>query len=164
MNYSIRTLDSFKVCGIGRQFSSVGGQNLKDIPEFWKEAEQDGTLMRLAQLGEKSRHHLKDGFTAALCYKDTDTEDDWSYMIAVEGDTAEAGLEVIEIPAQTWAIFESRGPMPGAIQQVWERIFNEWFPTSEYEHAKAPELEAYTKGDTTKDDYYCEVWIPVKKK
>lgn len=66
------------------------------------------------------------------------------------------------IPAATWAAFESGGPMPDSIQKVWERVFTEWFPDSGYEHDDAPELELYHQGDTSSDDYRCEVWIPIK--
>jgi AraC family transcriptional regulator len=73
-------------------------------------------------------------------------------------------METITIPSHTWAIFESTGPMPDAIQNVWKRIFSEWFPSSNYEHAKGPELELYPEGDTNSPDYYCEIWIPVIQK
>jgi AraC family transcriptional regulator len=69
-----------------------------------------------------------------------------------------------EIPASTWAVFESIGPMPGAIQKVWKRIFSEWFPATGYEHADAPELEVYLPGDPSDSNYKCEVWIPIINK
>jgi len=56
-------------------------------------------------------------------------------------------METVIIPSSTWAIFESVGAMPDAIQDVWKRIFSEWFPTSNYEHDKGPELEVYPPGD-----------------
>lgn len=59
--------------------------------------------------------------------------------------------------------FESTGPMPQAIQQVWKRIYAEWLPASGYEHTGMPELEVYPEGNNTAEDYRCEVWIPVKK-
>jgi AraC family transcriptional regulator len=65
--------------------------------------------------------------------------------------------------AGTWAIFESRGPLPKSIQNTIKRIYGDWFPTSGYEHAGGPELEVYSMGDTGSADYYSEVWIPVKK-
>ncbi|KAB8138124.1 AraC family transcriptional regulator, partial [Gracilibacillus oryzae] len=51
--------------------------------------------------------------------------------------------------------------MPDAIQNVWKRIFSEWFPSTGYEHADAPELEVYYPGDPASADYRSEVWIPV---
>ncbi|RXT07959.1 hypothetical protein EIZ39_11120 [Ammoniphilus sp. CFH 90114] len=61
------------------------------------------------------------------------------------------------IPAATWAVFTSIGPMPGAIQQVWSNIFQEWFPSTGYQHSGRPELEVYPAGDTTAEDYQCEI-------
>lgn len=69
-----------------------------------------------------------------------------------------------EIPSLTWAIFEITGPMPTAMAEVWGRIFSEWFPTSGYEQAEAPEVEWYSEGDLSATDYKSEIWIPVIKK
>ena len=90
----------------------------------------------------------------------------FTYMIAVESDRAPESGEFVAktIPASTWAVFTSVGPMPRAIQEVWERIFHEWFPATGYEHAGTAELEVYPPGDGGAADYRCEVWIPVKKK
>jgi len=69
----------------------------------------------------------------------------------------------VAVPAATWGIFEAHGPLPGSIQGVMPRIFNEWFPSSGWEHADAPELEIYSPGDNRAADYYCEVCIPLRK-
>lgn len=68
------------------------------------------------------------------------------------------GFTKLSVPALTWAIF----PDPQCdLQKLWERIYSEWFPTSEYEQVEAPNFEMYygmaehTQG---------EIWIPVKKK
>ncbi|WP_420915237.1 GyrI-like domain-containing protein [Bacillus atrophaeus] len=40
-----------------------------------------------------------------------------------------------------------------------------WFPSTGYEHAEAPELEAYpASGDIHASDHRTEIWIPVVKK
>lgn len=45
------------------------------------------------------------------------------------------------------------------------QIFSEWFPSTGYEHAEAPELEAYpASGDIHASDHRTEIWIPVVKK
>ena len=87
-------------------------------------------------------------------------------MIATrkDKDADSEDLEVREIPASTWAIFESVGAMPSAIQKVWSRIFTEWFPSAGYEHADAPELEVYPKGNVNDENYRCEIWFHVVKK
>ena len=67
------------------------------------------------------------------------------------------------IPAATWGIFEARGALPDAIQEEMKRVFNEWFPTSNWEHAGGPALEIYPPGDATSADYRSEIWIPLQK-
>ena len=67
------------------------------------------------------------------------------------------------IPSATWAVFESMGKLPEAIQDITRRIFSEWMPSTGYQHDCAPELEIYPAGDIYSSDYRCEVWIHIKK-
>ena len=153
------------VAGKSTTVTTAGGENFKIIPAFWQKSSQDGTIKKIAGIAEKNKAGILSGAKAAvLCYKETDTQEKWSYLAGAETTGKEPGMETITIPGQTWAIFESIGPMPDAIQAVWKRIFNEWFPSSNYEHAMAPELEVYPPGDGKSPDYYCEVWIPVMQK
>nr|WP_278184207.1 GyrI-like domain-containing protein [Clostridium kluyveri] len=69
-----------------------------------------------------------------------------------------------EIPADTWVVFTPIGSMPHAIQNIWSRIFEEWFPPVGFEHADASELEVYPSRELSSQDYKCEVGIPVVKK
>jgi AraC family transcriptional regulator len=94
-------------------------------------------------------------------------KDIFTYAIGVEKPAAKAapaGFAILHIPAATWAIFESVGPMPKAIQDVTVKIFKEWFPSTGYEHAAVPELEVYLPGNPDAPDYRCQVWIPIVKK
>lgn len=103
----------------------------------------------------------------------TGAERIFEYLIA---DPYEAGKEVPEgfvtrtIPEFTWAIFPCTGAMPNALQDVNTKIFTEWLPAlKEYEFAAGYCVEMYD--DPTKypngpqdENYYCEIWIPVKQK
>jgi len=73
-------------------------------------------------------------------------------------------FDVLEIDASTWAVFESFGPFPETLQNVWGRIYSEWFPSSGYETAKGPEILWNESPDTSNPKYRSEIWIPVKKK
>ena len=86
-------------------------------------------------------------------------------MIGVEEikDTLPKGYISATIPAATWAVFESVGALPEAIQDLTRRIFTEWMPSTGYQHDCAPELEVYPEGDMYSADYRCEIWIPIKK-
>jgi AraC family transcriptional regulator len=61
-----------------------------------------------------------------------------------------------------WAVFEVIGPIPQAMQDMWKRIYTEWLPSSGFEHAAIPALEVYTNENPNNQDYYTEIWIPVK--
>ena len=74
-------------------------------------------------------------------------------------------LEIIEIPAHTYAVFTCKGKMPEAFKETYKRICTEFFPqSSEYRYGNGIELEVYPSDDVTNPDYTCEIWIAVEKK
>lgn len=157
MDYKLVEKDSFKVMGKTKRITTQDGENLKLIPLFWSECMADGSYdqisSRAGSLG-----------VLGICMDFEPNYEAFTYMIAVEdkGETP-ADFTSAEIPAVRWAVFESVGPLPGAIQKVWERIYAEWFPVSGYQQAEGPQLEVYPPGDASAPDYKCEVWIPIKK-
>ncbi|OBZ12131.1 AraC family transcriptional regulator [Bacillus sp. FJAT-27264] len=159
MEYRIIEKDSFRVIGKSIEVSLKDGENLREIPAFWSAANGDGTSDQLIEIGQK-----KD--ILGICMGVDHPNEKLSYWIAVEGDsdTDPQGYETAIVPDSTWAVFTSIGPMPHAIQDVWSRIFQEWFPSTAYEHSGGPELELYPLGDVNAEDYRCEVWIPIKQK
>jgi len=72
--------------------------------------------------------------------------------------------DALEVPATTWAVFESTGSAPEAVQDTWARIFAEWFPSSNYQLAEGPELLWFESKDFTAPNFRAEIWIPVKAK
>lgn len=158
MDYKIIEKDSFTVIGKSLEVSCKDGENLRRIPQMWQEANADGTSDKLLEIGG-------DKDLLGICIQMIPASENFHYWIAVEG-TSESdthGFETTEIPAASWAVFTSVGPMPHAIQKVWERIYQEWFPGTGYEHTGGPDFELYPPGDPSLEDYRCEVWIPVKK-
>lgn len=159
MDYRIVEKEEFTVIGKSIQVTTRDGENLRKIPQLWLDANEDGTSDKLIEIGVD-----KDllGICAGMDYPN----EMFSYWIAVEGHpgTDPQGYATTIIPAATWAVFTSVGPMPHAIQSVWSRIFQEWFPSSGYEHTGGPEFELYLPGNPGAEDYQCEVWVPIKKK
>jgi AraC family transcriptional regulator len=159
MDYKIVAQDAFQVVGKTLIVSTKDGENLKRIPEFWTECNRDGTCEKLC-----TDFNVQE--LLGICMDMEQQKEQFTYMIAVKEGATYNGKEYTlrTIPASTWAIFPSVGPMPRAIQKVWQRIFQEWFPATGYEHAAAPELEVYPSGDLNAEDYRSEVWIPILKK
>lgn len=73
-------------------------------------------------------------------------------------------LARLEVPASTWAVFESVGPFPETLQNIWGRIYAEWFPSANYEQAAGPEILWNENKDVDSPTFRSEIWIPVKKK
>lgn len=159
MDYKISKKNGFEIAGVSIRTTNKDGVNFKEIPEFWKESMENGIYEKL----EKNAGRLG---VLGVCYGEDLEQMEFSYMIAIEGEKVEGldNYEVLKVPSCTWAIFESIGPLPGAMQKVWKAIFSEWFPAIKYEHANAPELEVYLPGDPNSEDYKCEIWIPVVEK
>ena len=159
MDYKIVEKEAFAIVGKSIKVTTKNKQNLKLIPEFWTECCQKGICCELStNAGELG--------LLGVCMNFCPEDEELTYMVGVEKPQSKAltGFEEKEIPASTWAVFESVGPMPHAIQQVWDRIFSEWFPATGYEHSGGPEMEVYPPGDNAAEDYRCEVWIPIIKK
>lgn len=90
---------------------------------------------------------------------------DFDYYIAVATDKeVPNGMHEYTVPQCTWAIFESVGPLPEALQNLQRRIVTEWLPTSGYEYSNAPDIEVYFDGNQQSEDYKCEVWLLIIKK
>ena len=66
--------------------------------------------------------------------------------------------------ASTWAVFEAVGPFPDTLQNIWGRIYSEWFPSSNYEQKQGPEILWNENKDVTSLTFKSEIWIPVIKK
>ncbi|MGD6816427.1 AraC family transcriptional regulator [Metabacillus sp. 84] len=160
MNYRFIEKEAFPVVGKAIKLSTAKSAQQGEISKFWQEANQTNGLNEQLEPLTGSMGFL------GICMDFNQEQETMSYMIAAEKPEGfrNSGLEERIIPPRKWTVFESNGPMPHAIQEVWGRIFGEWFPSTGYELAEGPELEVYPAGDPYSDDYRCEVWIPIIKK
>ena len=156
MNYKIVDKESFKVIGKQTRITMADGENFEQVPKFWYDCMNDGSYELISS---------KAGKLGVLGICKDFGKDEFNYMIGVEKskDILLEGYVSSTIPAATWAIFESVGALPEAIQDLTRRIFTEWLPSAGYQHDCAPELEVYPEGDLYSNDYKCEIWIPIKK-
>lgn len=156
MEYRIESKDGFKVAGatLDLMMKDVE-QNMRDIPRFWTQKYEDGTIARLCSM-------LKPGQGLLGLCTNSDATTSWTYMIGVEMEgKVPLDLEVMEVPPALWAIFPGRGAMPRAIQEVERRIVTDWLPTSGYEFTDGMDIEVYLSEDP--NDQSFEVWMPIKK-
>ena len=157
MDYKIVEKKAFTVAGFERKFSF--DSSYENIPKFWDE------------VFGKYCSSCKDSFTFGeygICIDDINDGKNFNYIIAGVYDPAAELPEnsvTRDFPAATWAVFPCKGAMPKALQDLNTRIFSEWLPNcKDYEVAMECTVEMYSMGDTNSEDYYSEIWIPVKKK
>lgn len=72
------------------------------------------------------------------------------------------GLDVLEVPAYTWAVFSSQGEFPKVMQETWGKIASEWLPSSDYELVEAPEI-SFVEDYSNLNNVYSEIWVAVSK-
>lgn len=158
MDYRITKKESFTVLGVSKEFGYEKAK--QEIPVFWKEHYASG----------------KGNYVCGMFGINIDPQmenEKFEYLIADVYNPAvdiPKGFVTKTIPAFTWAVFPCKGAMPQALQGVNTKIFSEWLPAiKEYEFAAGyciemyDSLDKYPKG-LQDENYYTEIWIPVKKK
>ncbi|MBQ2444218.1 MAG: AraC family transcriptional regulator [Clostridia bacterium] len=165
MDYRIEKRDAFKVVCRRKKVSKPQSANAADdIKELWRECGTDGTLERL--IACMPENPVMKGLLG-ICFSSELDSRQFPYGIGVEydGRRIDDDLEIVTIPSNTYAVFTSRGKMPDAFAETYNRIVTEFFPQStQYEYAENVEFEVYSSADTSNPDYQCEIWIAVNEK
>jgi AraC family transcriptional regulator len=164
MDYRIEKKDAFKlICKKKQVTKSQGDTATADISAFWNEVGADGTMDKICRYGKFDTYHGVLG----VCFSDEMAHSGFPYGIGAEYNgvpLTDTSLNIVEIPAYTYAVFTCRGKMPDAFKDTYKRICTEFFPQSNYEYGQGVELEVYPSADTQNPDYTCEIWIAVKEK
>lgn len=158
MDYRIVQKEAFSVLCASKEFDYKNAK--EEIPGFWKD-------------------HYASGMGEQICGMfgiNIDPQmgsEKFEYLIADIYNPAKdipEGLTVKTIPGFTWAVFPCKGALPDSLQDVNTKIFSEWLPAlQDYEFAAGYCVEMYDlptkypKG-TTDENYYSEIWIPIKRK
>ena len=162
MDYKIVEKEAFEIIEKVEAHSIENDVNAKSIPDFWTKSHNDGTVKTLLE------NTTDRTFIFGVCYgNNSDCAKTFDYSIGAVYNPKTAvpkGFRRNIIPARTWAIFECKGAMPKAMQDMWHKITSEFFPTSGYQPTYEMDIEAYTEGDMGESDYRSEIWIPVVKK
>lgn len=161
MKYRIVSQPAFRVIGVSRRVRLIYEGINPEIAAMWQSLSQAmiDTLTELSNVEPR-------GLIQATTDFSEDREEGSSiehYIGAASTRECPAGLRALEVPAGDWAVFPTEGPFPKTMQDVWARIYTEWFPASGYRHAGGPELVWSEKRDITSPNYRNEIWIPVTR-
>lgn len=163
MKYRIIEKESFSIVGFKKRVPVIfEGVN----PEIAKMAELL-TPEVIKQLKEISDIEPAGIISASTNFSDGRMEERGEldhYIGVATSNGALKGFDVLNVNPGTWAVFESIGPFPQTLQDVWARIYSEWFPSSGFEAIDGPEILWNESHDTTNPKNRSEIWIPVKKR
>ncbi len=152
MEYKIEKWEAMDLLVHAKEFHAETSET--EIPKFWDEYFGNGDLKKIP------------GYLG-VCMQQKAGGDVFKYGIgckASDVDGVPEGFEIIRLPEYDWAVFKCVGPMPDAIQEMWERIYKEWLPVAEYELIPDVDIENYLPGDPASQEYVSEICIPVRKK
>ena len=116
MDYRIEEREAFQIVGYSAPMSQNVEENFEQVTKLWQRLADPATMTGLLALMDGEPKGVL-GVSAAV------REDDWRYFIAVASQqTAPEGMDSLNVPACTWAIFPGSGTMPGSIQELEQRI------------------------------------------
>lgn len=157
MDYRIEKREPFTLLAKITQFRNeiISEEDNQEIPDFWKTCRVNGTLNVL-------KKHSLTSHLFGLCAPISKESSHFDYGIGMEykGQEIPEGYGLWEVKPELWAVFKCIGTDPVCIGDTWKRIFSEFLPSSQYIMLDDTDFELYDDSP----DYFCEIWIPVKRK
>ena len=166
MDYRIEKLDAFPVICKRKKVGKPASETATaDISSFWGACAADGSTQKIVSYFPKEPR-LKG--LLGICFSGEMQEEKFPYGIGVEYDGRPVDtedLEIVEIPAHTYAVFTCKGKMPEAFVETYRKIVSEFFPQSDkFAYGNGIELEVYPSDKVDDPNYTCEIWIAVNEK
>lgn len=162
MNYRIEEKAAFRIVGFMKRVPLIYEGVNPEIAAMWQSLDE-ATITTLKALSDVEPR----GFVSASIHfadgRSEGSELDQYIGVATTKECPE-NFACLEVAATTWAVFESVGPFPATLQNIWGRIYAEWFPTSNYQLVEGPEMLWNESKDTTSPTFRSEIWIPVAKR
>ncbi|MER7932011.1 MULTISPECIES: AraC family transcriptional regulator [unclassified Streptomyces] len=160
MRYRVVEKDGFRIVGRGTRVPLVYEGMNPAIVEFVKSIGRE-TLGRWEACGDGE----PGGVVAVVGNHSADdpegTEIDYFQGVVSEAEVPGAS-QSLDIGPGTWAVFESSGEFPRAVQYLWRDVYTQWFPSNPYRSRPGPSLSrTRLSEDGTHAD--AEVWIPVER-
>ncbi|WP_030616978.1 AraC family transcriptional regulator [Streptomyces achromogenes] len=159
MRYRVVDKADFTVVGLKARVPLVHAGPNRAIMDFVRGITPQ-TLALLEERSDQEPHGI-----VAVCDgldpgRAENTELDY-YHGVITSAAAPAGTTALEVPAGTWAVFTTSGPVPQAIQELWRDVFTEWFPSNPYRGRPGPEI-LRTRLSPEKTGADAELWLPVE--
>jgi AraC family transcriptional regulator len=160
MRYRIVEKDAFHLVGRKARVPLVHEGMNPAIVAFVRSVDA-GTVARIEALSDQEPRGIVDVSDNLPGRREEGVELDYWHGV-VTGGTPPQDLDAMPVAAGTWAVFESAGEFPQAVQHLWRDVFTEWFPSNPYRSRPGPEiLRSRVSADGARAD--AELWVPVER-
>lgn len=162
MEYQIEEWPAFTVAGYATKVKTK--EAFQVVPKIWNKAWRDGTMERLIELIQLTDYRPA-GFLGIVAGGQKGQEQQMDYILGVTNYVnvpdctyvaAKLDMQEFSYPAAKWVIVNADGELPEAVQKIYREFYHGWLPSSGYELADLPVIEAYLTENRQ------EVWFAVK--
>ncbi|MEV7658034.1 AraC family transcriptional regulator [Streptomyces anulatus] len=160
MQYKLVEKDGFRVVGRKARVPLIHEGPNPAIAEFIRGIGRE-ELDRIAALSDQEPAGIVGVSDQLDPSRAEGTELDY-YHGVVSGAEPPEGLDALDVPAGTWAVFENEGEFPQALQYLWRDVFTQWFPSNPYASRPGPEILRVRLTEEGKRAE-AELWIPVER-
>jgi AraC family transcriptional regulator len=163
MNYRIVEKEAFRIVGLKKRVPIIFNGVNPEISAMWQSLNEE----KIKELKGLSNVEPKGLISASTNFSEDRMEEKGEldhYIGAATTSECPEHLSSLEVAPGTWAVFEAVGPFPSTLQNVWGRIYSEWFPSSSYQQVEGPEILWNESKDVSSPNFRSEIWMPVMKK
>lgn len=160
MRYSLVEKNAFRVVGKKARVPLIHEGPNPAIAEFIRGIGRE-ELDRIAALSDQEPAGIVGVSDQLDPSRAEGTELDYWHGVVSAAEPPE-GLDALDVPAGTWAVFESEGAFPQALQYLWRDVFTQWFPSNPYASRPGPEILRVRLTEEGKRAE-AELWIPVER-
>jgi AraC family transcriptional regulator len=162
MNYRIEEKEAFRIVGIKKRVSIIFHGVNPEIAAMWGTLNNEiiNRLKNLSNVEPLGLLQASSNFSEGRMEEKGELD---HYIGVATTNECPDDLTHLEVPALTWAVFESVGPFPDTLQDIWGRIYSEWFPSTNYQQTEGPEILWNEHKDVSSPTFKSEIWIPILK-
>ena len=161
MRYRIAEKTSFRIVGRKARIPLVH-EGVNAAAAAYVESLDEQAIVRMKALAGREPAGILSAAVYLTDSREEGTEADYWIGVATGPDTAAEGLDALDVPAGTWAVFDNHGPYPSALQELWRDVFTQWFPSNPYASRPGPEL-LRTQPVETGAETDSQLWIPIER-
>ncbi len=169
MDYRMEHRERQKFIALVREFPNevAGDDNDHSIPDFWSECGRKNRVEPMQSLRPEGK---RDVYGLCSPMKDTETHFRYGIGVMLDGDTDEEGAARLledgytlwETEPADYAVFSCIGTDGDCLGETWEKFFKEFVPQTGYVQTDGSDYEIYFENG--RNNLFCELWVPVKKK